>query len=95
MGCYKIFSDDRNIIIKKVGKGFCIVIWGSNDYLLEAEKQLSYKKVSNSGNILSKFDRMSNKMFSSLKKGYSAEKQINSFSYDFWQGLACWSSSQT
>ena len=30
-------TDDRNIIIKKAGKGSCIVIWGRNDYLLEAK----------------------------------------------------------
>ena len=38
-------SDDRNIIIKKAAEGSCIIIWGRNDYLIEAEKQLSYKKV--------------------------------------------------
>ena len=30
--------DDRNITIKKADKGSCIVIWGRNDYLMEAEK---------------------------------------------------------
>ena len=38
-------ADDRNIISKKTDKGLCIVIWGRNDYLMEAEKQLSDKKV--------------------------------------------------
>ena len=38
-------ADDRNIIIKKAAEGLCIIIWGRNDYLIEAEKQLSYKKV--------------------------------------------------
>ena len=64
--------DDRNIIIKKAGKGSCIVIWGRNDYSMEAEKQLSdnkvYQEVSNSVNILPKLAEMSNKMFSRLKK---------------------------
>ena len=76
--------DDRNIIIKKADKGSCIVIWGRNDYLMEAEKQLSdkkvYQEVSNSENILSKLAEMSNKMFSNLKKrGYITEKQIKYF----------------
>ena len=38
-------ADDRNIIIKKAAEGSCIIIWGRNEYLIEAEKQLSYKKV--------------------------------------------------
>ena len=51
-------ADDRNITIKKADKGSCIVIWGRNDYLMEAEKKLSdkkvYQEVSNSEKILSK-----------------------------------------
>ena len=38
-------ADDRNIIIKKAAEGSCIIIWSRNDYLIEAEKQLCYKKV--------------------------------------------------
>ena len=79
--------DDRNIIIKKADKGMCIVIWGRNDYLLEAEKQLSdtkvYQEVSNNENILSNFAEMSNNMFSGLKKVYSTEKLFNSFSFEY------------
>ena len=61
-------------------KGLCIVIWGENDYLMEAEKQLSddkiYQEVSNSQNILLKLAEMSNKMFHSFKKTiYIREKQ--------------------
>ena len=48
-------ADDRSIIIKKADKGSCIVIWGWNVYLMEAEKRLSdkksYQEVSNSENI--------------------------------------------
>ena len=51
-------ADDRNITVKKADKGSCIVIWGRNDYLMEAEKQLSGKKIHQeviiSENILSK-----------------------------------------
>ena len=72
-------ADDRTIIIKKVDNGLCIVIWSMNDCLMEAEKQLSdkkvYQEVSNGENILSKLAEMSNKMFSNLKKwGYITEK---------------------
>ena len=59
--CYKIvrsWADDRNIIIKRADKGLCIVIWGANDYLMKAEKQLcdkkDYEEVNNSENYLSK-----------------------------------------
>ena len=38
-------ADNRNIIIKKAAEELCIIIWGRNDYLMDAEKQLSYKKV--------------------------------------------------
>ena len=88
MECIRTLTDDRNIIVKKVDKGSCIVIWGRNDYLMEAEKQLSdkkvYQEVRNSENILSKLAEMSNKMLSSLKKmGYSTEKQLKCVSYEY------------
>ena len=81
-------ADDRTIIIKKAGKGLCIVIWSKNGYLIEAEEQLSnkkvYREVSNSENILSKLAEMSNKMFSNLKKrGYITEKQLKCFCYEY------------
>ena len=84
----RYLADDRNIIIRKAEKGSCIVIWGRDDYLMEAEKQLSYKKVyqevSNSEKILSKLAYISNKVFSSLKKrGYTTEKQLKYFSYEY------------
>ena len=64
-------TDDRNIIIKKADKGSRIFIWGRNDYLREAEKQLSDKKVYQKEidckNILSKLAEMSDKMFSNLR----------------------------
>ena len=37
-------ADDRNIVIKRADKVSCVVIWGRNDYLLEADKQLKDKK---------------------------------------------------
>ena len=38
-------ADGRNIIIKKADKRSSIVIWGRNDYLVEAEKRLRDKIV--------------------------------------------------
>ena len=80
-------ADDRNIIIKKAEKGSCIVIWGRNDYLMEAENRLSdekvYQEVCYNENVLSKLAKMSNKIFSKLKKrGYITEKQLKYFSYE-------------
>ena len=34
-------QSDKNVIIKPAGKGSAVVIWDRNDYLKEAEKQLS------------------------------------------------------
>ena len=80
----RTLADDRSIIIKKADKGSYVLIWGRNDCLMEAGKQLSdkkvYQEVSNSENILSKVAEMSNKMFSNLKKrGYITEKQLKYF----------------
>ena len=38
-------ANDRNIVIKKAGKGSCVVIWDRSDYIMEAEKQLNDKTV--------------------------------------------------
>ena len=84
----RYLADDRNIIIKKADKGLCIVIWGRNNYLMEAEKQLVIRKFIKKlvivKKILSKLAKMSNKMFSNLKKrGYITEKQLQYFSYKY------------
>ena len=34
-------ANDRSIVIKKADKGSCVVVWNRNDYIAEAEKQLS------------------------------------------------------
>ena len=64
------------------------MFWDRNDYVLEAEKQLSdpslYRDVSNIENILSKLSEASKKMFSSLKReGFITQKQIEHFSYEY------------
>ena len=75
-------------MIKKVGKEYCAVVWDRNDYLIEAEKQLSdtkvYRDVSNTKNILSKLSEVNNEMFNSLKRGgFLTEKQMKYFTYEF------------
>ena len=62
------------------------MVWDRNDYVLEAEKQLSnpsiYQDVSNSENILPNVH--SNKMFSSLRrKGFITEEQPKYFTYEY------------
>ena len=37
--------DDRIVVIKNADKGSCVVLWDRNDYLQEAERQLSDTKV--------------------------------------------------
>ena len=42
-------DDDRNLLIKRAKKGFCVVIWDKNDFVKHAKFQLSnlniYKSV--------------------------------------------------
>ena len=81
-------ADDRSIVIKKADKGLSVMVWDRNDYVLEAEKQLSdpsvYRDVSNSENILPKLSEASNKLFSSLRrKGFITEKQLKYFTYEY------------
>ena len=52
-------AEDRYVIIKKTEKGWCVVLGGRNDFLLEAQKKKIiekkvYREVINSENILSK-----------------------------------------
>ena len=48
--------DDRSIVIKKADKGSTVVVWDCNDYIPNAEKELSdanvYEYVSFNENIL-------------------------------------------
>ena len=44
-------ADDKQIGIKKAGKGSCVVVCDRDDYLLEAEKQLNDGKVYRSVNF--------------------------------------------
>ena len=73
-------------MIKKTDKGSCVVVLDGNDYLTEAERQLSDTKIYRdiSKNILSKLSETSNKMFSSLKRrGFLTKKQMKYFTYEY------------
>ena len=74
-------NDDRNIVLKRADKGSCVVIWDRNDYVQEAETQLSnqnvYKSVEFKGKILTELVEKSNHFFKSLKaSGIISEKQL-------------------
>ena len=80
-------SDYRNFVIRKVDKGSCVVVWDRNDYLMEAEKQLSDKKVYKEVNFNEKLTQdlteTSNKIFKNLKNGgFISDKELKYFSFD-------------
>ena len=37
-------KNDQSIVTKEADKGSAVVIWNNKDYLMEAEKELSYKE---------------------------------------------------
>ena len=81
-------ANDRSTVIKKADKGSYVVVWDQNDYIAEAEKQLSdeniYKDINFKGKILQELADNSNKLFKSLKtKGSITEKELKYFAVEF------------
>ena len=77
-------AEDKSIVIKSADKGSCVVIWDREDYLKEADRQLSdnkiYRDVEYTKNMLSSLVDKSNKIFQSLsKKKYISEKELKYF----------------
>ena len=84
----RTLADDRSIVIKKADKGSCIVVWDRADYLREAEKQLSdkkvYKEVQFKKQMLSILVDTSNNFFRGLKtKRFIAEKELKYITYKY------------
>ena len=84
----KGLADDRSIVIKKVDKGSCEVVWCSDDYIKEAENQLKhntvYKDVNFKETMLSDLVDKSNKFFKILhSRKCITEKELKYFSYQF------------
>ena len=78
----KTLANDRSIVIKKADKGLCVVVWDKNDYIAEAEKQLSYEKIYKDINfkIWLELGDNSNKLFRNRKtKGSITEKKLKYF----------------
>ena len=72
--------DDRNLVIEKADNGSCVVVWDRNDYLMEAEKQLSdknvYKDVNFNEKLIQDLTETSNKIFRILKnRGFITDKE--------------------
>ena len=81
-------ADDRNIAIKKTDKGSCVVIWHRNDYIAEAEKELSdkdvYKQVSFKEKNLINLVEISDRFFRGLKlDGHISKKEMKYFMYEY------------
>ena len=84
----RALANGRSIVIKKADKGSCVVVWDRNDYIAEAEKQLSdeniYKDINFKDKILQELADNSNKLFKSLKmKGIITEKELKYFIIEF------------
>ena len=64
--------DDRSIVIKKADKGSAVVVWETDCYVKEAQKQLGYeniyKKVNCKEKLLSGLVDKSNSFFKELKR---------------------------
>ena len=81
-------SDDRSIVIKKVDKGSCVLVWDRFDYVKEAEKQLAddkgYNEITYNKKVLSQLVEKSNKYFKGLRsKGFISEKELKYFTYEY------------
>ena len=73
--------DDQNLVIKKADKGSCVIVWDRNDYLMEAEKQLSdknvYKEVKFNEKLIQDLTETSNKIFRNLNNGgFITDKEL-------------------
>ena len=80
----RLLASDRSIVIKKAGKGSCVVVSDSEDYIPEASQQLNdesiYKSVKFKDKILQDLVEKSNGIFKGLKqKGKITEKQLKYF----------------
>ena len=82
-------AEDRSIIIKSADKGFCVVVWEREDYLVEGWKQFSgsssYVEVKNyQRKLLVDLTEKSNKIFKKLcSKNIITQKELKYFTYSF------------
>ena len=66
-------EDDQQIVIKKADKRSCVVIWDTDDYLAEAERQLKdenvYGNVNFNEKLIEELTEYSNKIFKDIVPG--------------------------
>ena len=79
-----------SVVIKPADKGSAVVVWDRNDYLKEAERQLSDEKTYEEIRITEKDQvelvEKSNNLFSNLRrKNVIAENENNYFRFNFWK----------
>ena len=81
-------ADDGTVVIKKLDKESCDIVWDRNDYIKEAQKELNdtnvYKDVSFNHKLLEELVGTCNKLFRILKaKGLISDKKVNYFTYQY------------
>ena len=81
-------QNDRSVVIKPADKGSAVVVWDRNDYLKEAERQLSDEKTYEEIRITEKGQvellEKSNDLFSILRrKNVITENENNYFWFNF------------
>ena len=81
-------QNDGSVIIKPADKGSAVVVWDRQDYLKEAERQLSdssiYKEVKGTEKDLVDLVDKSNKIFANLeRRNIIQEKEKNYFRFNF------------
>ena len=81
-------ADDKQIVIKKTDKGYCVVIRDRDDYLAEGERQLKgenvYRNINFNEKLIEDLTQYSNKIFKDLRRGeYLTEKQLDCYSYKY------------
>ena len=81
-------QNDGSVIIKPADKGSAVVVWDRQDYLKEAERQLSdssvYKEVKVTEKDLADLVDKSNKIFANLeRRNIIQEKEKNNFKFNF------------
>ena len=81
-------QNDRSVVIKPADKGSAVVVWDRNDYLKEAERQLSDEKTYEEIRITEKDQvelvEKSNDLFSNLRrKNVITENENNYFRFNF------------
>ena len=76
-------QNDRSVVIKPADKGSAVVVWDRNDYLKEAERQLSDEKTYEEIRITEKDQvelvEKSNNLFSNLRRKNQITENENSY----------------